>query len=297
MQYGVVYPQTELGGDPDAVRWFCAAAAAAGYQYVLAYDHVVGADHADREPPLTGPYTEHHPFHEPLVLFAYLAGMYPDLEFGTDVMILPQRQTVLVAKQAADLQVLSGGRLRLGVGTGWNWVEYDALGQPFAGRGARLDEQIGLLRRLWTEPLVSYEGRFDRMERGSILPRPAAPIPIWVGGFSDPAFRRAARLGDGFMFAGDVAHAEEGWARIRHFAAAEGRSLDGFGRDLTALRATTVDEAVATAEQWDAAGGSHYTVVSMRKGFTDVEEHISFIVKVAERLGIMPPDPPVEGRS
>jgi len=196
LQIGVIYPQTELGGDPDGVRQFALAAERLGYQHINAYDHVVGASHDNREPALWGPYTEADPFHDPFVLFAYLAGI-TTLEFATDVLILPQRQTVLVAKQSADLDLLSGGRFRLGVGTGWNYVEYDALGYDFASRGARLDEQIDFLRRLWSESTIEWQGRFDRINRGSILPKPTRSIPIWVGGFSDPAFRRGAGAATG----------------------------------------------------------------------------------------------------
>ncbi len=283
MQIGVTYPQTELRGDPEAVRRFGLAAEQMGYDYLLAYDHVVGAPH-DRTPPLTGPYTELDPFHDPFVLFAYLAGMTTRIEFATGVLILPQRQTVLVAKQAADLDLLSGGRLRLGVGTGWNYVEYDALGQPFPDRGARMTEQVEYLRRLWAEPLLSFDGAYDRMDRGSILPRPTRPIPIWMGGFSDPAFRRAARLGDGFMFAGTVDVAVGGLGRIRRFAEEHGRDLDGFGLDLGILRATTVDATVAAIEEWRTAGGTHATVVTMRKQFQSVDAHIDFMGAVRQGI-------------
>ncbi len=283
MQIGVTYPQTELRGDPEAVRRFGLAAEAMAYDYILAYDHVVGAPH-DRTPALTGPYTEHDPFHDPFVLFAYLAGMTQRIEFATGVLIMPQRQTVLVAKQAADLDLLSGGRLRLGVGTGWNYVEYDALGQAFADRGARLTEQVEYLRRLWAEPLMSFDGRFDQMDRGSILPRPTRQIPIWMGGFSDPAFRRAARFGDGFMFAGSVEVALSGLARVRHFATEHGRDLAGFGLDLGILRAGSVDQTVAAINEWRDAGGTHATVVTMRKKFDSVEAHIDFMGAVRELL-------------
>ena len=161
MQIGVVYPQIELGGDPDAVRRIGLATEELGYDYLLAYDHVVGATH-DREPKLWGPYTDQDPFHDPFVMFAYLAGITERIEFVTGILILPQRQTVLAAQQAADLDLLSGERLRLGVGVGWNYVEYDTLGQDFDVRGPRLDEQIGFLRSLWSEPLVSFEGQFSR---------------------------------------------------------------------------------------------------------------------------------------
>ena len=150
--------------------------------------------------PLTGPYTEHDPFHDPFVMFAYLAGITERIGFATGVLILPQRQTALVARQATDVDLLSGGRLRLGVGVGWNHVEYEALGQDFRTRGAREEEQIELLRRLFTEPVVDFSGRFDRVDRAALVPKPARSIPIWLGGFGEVAFDRAARLADGFIF-------------------------------------------------------------------------------------------------
>jgi probable F420-dependent oxidoreductase len=192
MRIGAVYPQNETHGDPAAVRDIGLAVEELGYDSLLFYDHVVGAEHADREPPLWGPYTEADSFHDPFVAFGYLAAITSRIELATGVLILPQRQTVLVAQQAADADLLSGGRIRLGVGTGWNWVEYDALGMDFATRGARLDEQIALMRRLWAEPLVTVDGRFHQLERCCINPRPSRAIPIWIGGFSEPAFRRAA---------------------------------------------------------------------------------------------------------
>ncbi len=184
MQIGVVYPQTELRGDPTAVRRIGRAVEDLGFDHLLAYDHVLGAVHADRTPPLTGPYTEHDPFHDPFVMFAYLAGITERIGFATGILILPQRQTALVARQAADVDLLSGGRLRLGVGVGWNHVEYEALGQDFRTRGARQEEQIELLRRLFTEPVVDFSGRFDRVDRAALVPKPARPIPIWLGGSS-----------------------------------------------------------------------------------------------------------------
>src|SRR5207237_6655780 len=149
IQIGAVYPQNELQGDPTAVRRIGTAVEEMGYAHLLAYDHVLGAVHADRTPPLTGPYTEHDPFHDPFVMFAHLAGITERIGFATGILILPQRQTALVARQAADVDLLSGSRLRLGVGVGWSHVEYEALGQYFHTRGARQEEQIDLLRRLF----------------------------------------------------------------------------------------------------------------------------------------------------
>src|SRR6201989_2838488 len=194
MQIGAVYPQIELRGDPSAVRRLGLAGEELGFDYLLAYDHVRGAVHADRTPQLTGPYTEHDPFHDPFVMFAYLAAITERLQFATGILILPQRQTALVARQAADLDLLSGGRRRLGVGIGWNHVEYEALGQQFRTRGARQQEQIGLLRQLFTEDVVDFSGRFDRIDRAALVPQPAHTIPIWLGGSSHAAYDRCARL-------------------------------------------------------------------------------------------------------
>src|SRR5882724_6879540 len=200
MEIGVVYPQIELRGDPDAVGRIGRTVEDLGFDHLLASDHVLGAVHADRTPPLTGPYTEHDPFHDPLVMFAYLAGITERIRFATGVLVLPQRQTALVGRQAADVDLLSGGRLRLGVGVGWSDVEYEALGQDFRKRGARQEEQIGLMRRLFTEPVVAFSGRFDRIDRAALVPKPARSIPIWLGGSGEAAYDRAARLADGFIF-------------------------------------------------------------------------------------------------
>lgn len=280
---GAVYPQTELGGDPRALDLIGRQVEALGFDYLLMYDHVVGAEHADRDPPLwnLGPYTDKHPFHEPLISFAYLAGITRTLGFATGVMILPQRQTVLVAKQAAEIALLSGGRLRLGVGTGWNHVEYTALGQSFTDRGARLSEQIGFLRRLWTEPLLSFDGRFDRMERGNILPRPSRPVPIWCGGFTEPAFRRAARMADGFIFAGPLDGALAAWRRLQEMLEEEGRSIGAFGAEYMLQDASGsglgVAEGREAAARWRDAGGTHAAVVTMGLGYREATEHLAHL--------------------
>src|SRR3982751_3473920 len=236
MQIGVVYPQTELHGDPSAVREIGLAVERLGFDHLLAYDHVLGAVHADRERPLPGVYSEVDPFHDPLVMFAYLAGITERIGFASGVMVLPQRPTALVARQAADVDLLSGGRLRLGVGVGWNYVEYEALGQDFRTRGARQEEQIELLRRLFTEPVVDFSGRFDRVDRAALVPRPARPIPIWLGGSGEEAFDRAARLADGFIFlGGGIDHAVAAWKRLRDRVQSLGRSVEDFGAEYVAL--------------------------------------------------------------
>src|ERR1700733_3301947 len=236
LQVGVVYPQMELAGDPSSVRRIGRAVEDLGFDHLLAYDHVLGAVHADRTPPLTGPYTDRDPFHDPLVMFAYLAGVTERIGFGTGILVLPQRQTALVARQAADVDLLSGGRLRLGVGVGWNYVEYEALGQEFRTRGAREEEQIQLLRRLFTEPVVDFAGRFDRVDRAALVPKPARSIPIWLGGASEAAFDRAARLADGFIFfGGDIDRAVGAWNALRDRLRGHDRSPDDFGADCVVL--------------------------------------------------------------
>jgi len=284
MKIGLVYPQIELGGDPEAVRLIGCAAEELGYAHLLAYDHVLGAVHADREPPLAGPYTEADPFHEPLTMFGYLAGITERIGLATGVLILPQRQTALVAKQAADVDLYSGGRLRLGVGTGWNYVEYDALGQDFASRGRRQEEQIALLRQLWTEPLVTFEGQHDQIDRANLLPRPGRRIPIWLGGFSEPAFRRGGKLGDGFIFAGRIDHALAGWERVQKHLADAGRAEGDFGRDLVTLASRSIDELLPMIDSWEAAGGTHLSVCSMGMGLDTTDAHLEFFHEVAKRL-------------
>ncbi len=282
MKIGVVYPQIELGGNPQAVRDFGLAAEALGYDHLLAYDHVVGATH-DREPKLTGPYTENDPFHDPFMMFAYLAGVTERIEFVTGVIILPQRQTALVAKQATDLDLLSSERFRLGIGVGWNYVEYDALGQDFATRGARADEQIELLRQYWTQEIVTFEGKFDRVERGNILPRPRRQIPIWIGGFAERAYRRGGSLGDGFIFAGP--NTLDAWARVEHHLAEAGRSSEGYGRDLITNVSVSVDQCVDAGNQWRDSGGTHLSVCTMGMGLDSTSAHIDFITEVKHQLG------------
>ena len=237
MKIGVVYPQIELGEDPNAVRRIGKAVEDLGFDYLLAYDHVLGAVHDDRTPPLPGPYTERDPFHDPLVMFGYLAGITERIGLATGVLVLPQRQTALVARQAADVDLLSEGRLRLGVGVGWNHVEYEALGQDFRTRGAREEEQIGLLRRLFVEPVVDFGGRFDRVDRAALIPKPARAIPIWLGGSGEKAFDRAARLADGFIFfgAGGLDGAVDSWIAMRERLATLDRSVEHFGAEYVSL--------------------------------------------------------------
>lgn len=287
MEIGAVYPQIELRGDPAAVRRIGKAVEDLGFYHLLAYDHVLGAVHADRTPPLAGPYTENDPFHDPFVLFAYLAGLTERLRFATGILILPQRQTVLVARQAADLDLLSGERLLcLGVGVGWNYVEYESLGQDFRTRGARQEEQIELLRRLFTEPVVDFTGRFDRVDRASLIPRPTRSLPIWLGGFSEVAYERGARLADGFIFGNTVEHAAETLKGILDRRRELGLSVDDFGANYMARPRADVDELVAEVEAWRAAGGTHVSLVSMGQGLDTADGHADYFASAAKALGL-----------
>jgi probable F420-dependent oxidoreductase len=287
MQYGVVFPQIEFGNDPQAIKDYAQAAEALGYNYLLLYDHVLGA-HPNREPKLTGPYTHEHPFHEPMVFFGFLAGLTTRLELTTGILILPQRQTALVAKQTAEIDVLSGGRLRLGVGLGWNYVEYDALGEKFQTRGRRIEEQVEVLRKLWTQPLVTHRGTGFVIDNAGINPMPIQrPIPIWFGGAAEPALRRAARLGDGWMPAGrppdDLVkrHIEQ----LHKYLEEAGRDRKNFGIDpWISIQGLNKDEWYRRVQAWRALGATHIAVDTMRAGFTSPQAHIEGLRSFLEVL-------------
>lgn len=283
MKIGVIYPQTELQGDPEAVRRIGLATEELGFDHLLAYDHVLGAHH-DREPKLNGPYTDQHPFHDPFVMFGYLAAITKRIELVTGVIILPQRQTVLVARQAADVDLLSGERLRLGVGIGWNYVEYDSMGQDFTKRGKRVGEQVDLLRQLWSQDVVDFTGQFDRIDRATLNPRPHRQIPIWLGGFSEPALRRAARIADGYIFVDGASDSDALLAQLRTYLAAEGRAEAPFGLQCNMLAAKSVDAVIERVSRWQEVGGTHASVITMGCGFTTIDEHVSHIEKVADGL-------------
>jgi probable F420-dependent oxidoreductase len=283
MQTGVVYPQTELRGDPVAVAQLGRAVETLGFGHLLAYDHVLGASHERRARPLPGTYTERDPFHDPLVMFAYLAAITERIEFVTGIMVLPQRQTALVARQATDVDLLSDGRLRLGVGVGWNHVEYEALGQDFRTRGARQEEQIELLRRLFTEPLVDFTGRFHRIDRATLLPKPARPIPIWLGGASDAAYDRAARLADGFIFfGGDADSTTDAWNRLRDRVRDLDRPVEQFGAHWVIPADQSPDTLTKTIGAWREAGGTHASITTMGLGLDTADAHIDYLRSLAE---------------
>lgn len=285
MRVGVVFPQTELGADAGAVRAYGQRVEELGFTHLLAYDHVVGADPAVHAG-WNGPYDVRTTFHEPLVMFGFLAGITHTLELVTGVVILPQRQTVLVAKQAAEVDLLSGGRLRLGVGIGWNAVEYEALGQDFGTRGKRSAEQIELLRRLWTEPSVTFEGTSDTVIGAGLAPLPVQrPIPIWIGAASPPGYRRAGRLADGwFPMMAPGPQLDEALAEIERGAAAAGRDPASIGMEAR-VKWTGDDDAVAgQIATWSEVDATHLSVDTMGAGLTHTDQHLDVLARVAAAL-------------
>lgn len=263
MRFGAVFPTNEIGDDPVAIRDWAQAAEALGYAHIATYDHVLGAVHEGREPKLWGPYSEKHPFHEPFVLFGFLAATTRDIVLETSIVILPQRQAALVAKQAAEVDVLSGGRLRLGVGSGWNPVEYEALGVEWAGRGSLFDEQVALLRALWENDVVDFDGEFHRVDRAGIAPRPTRRIPLWFGGGTLPAMRRAARLGDGFVFGGATRRLADQIADLDRALTDEGRDPGTFDKEVTLPYGLGPDRWADVVTKVAEAGCGHVTVNTM----------------------------------
>jgi probable F420-dependent oxidoreductase len=287
MQIGVVFPQTEIGADPGSVRDHAQAAEALGFDYLLAFDHVLGANAATHGD-LTGPYRHHHLFHEPFTLFGYLAGITTRIGFATGVVILPQRQTALVAKQAAEVDVLSGGRLRLGIGIGWNPVEYEALGEDFSNRGRRSEEQVAVMRRLWTEELVTFEGRWHRIGDAGLNPMPIQrPIPVWFGGAAEAVLQRCAKLGDGWMIPTRIGldKAPERIERLRNYARQAGRDPAAIGLETWVNAADgSPTQWAETAGRWREAGATHLSINTMGAGFDRVDRHIDAIRRFKEAV-------------
>jgi len=274
MKIGVVFPQTEIGMDPVGIRRYVTEVESAGFDHIAIYDHVLGAS---PRPELTGPYTLADQFHEVLVLYGYVAAITNRLELATEVLVLPQRQTALVAKQAAQIDLLSGGRLRLGVGIGWNWVEYEALGRNFRDRGRRLEEQIALMRELWSKPEVAFEGRYHTVGGAGLNPLPSRRIPIWIGATADVGLRRAARLADGWQSElGLGPELDENLLRLRRYLAEEGRDPAAFGiAGEVELGGSGVEQTLHDVRSWAALGATHVSLTTMGHGLTGPDDHLA----------------------
>jgi probable F420-dependent oxidoreductase len=288
---GVVFPQTEIEPEAAAIRDFAQGVEAMGYSHLIAYDHIIGVDITHR-PDWNMPYTRESLFHEAMTLFAYLAACTNALILSTGVVVLPQRQTVLFGKQAASVDIFSGGRLRLGLGIGWNTAEYEALGIPFDDRGPRFDDQIRFLRRLWTEPSFTESGRFHRITEAGINPLPLQrPIPIWVGGNSPPAMRRAARLGDGWLPILGVELAEEKVSAFCQAVAAAGRDPTAVGIENIVYLSVPLgaafrraEDAVMDAAIWKKAGACGVAIRSMGLGLKGAAAHLELFGQIASML-------------
>ena len=278
MKIGVIFPQLEIGNDPAAIRDWAQAVEGLGYAHILPYDHVLGAGLANR-PDWKGPYSSGSAFHEVFVLLGYLAAVTQQVELVIGVLVLPQRQTALVAKQSAALDVLSGGRFRLGVGVGWNAVEYEALNENFKNRGRRMEEQIAVLRELWAKPVVSFEGRYHHIVKAGIKPLPPrGRIPIWMGGMSEVVQERVGRLADGwFPQYGKPEQLAEGLGRVHKAAGEAGRKPSDIGIEPRVSMGADAGPVVEMAKAWHAAGATHLTVNTMAQGFDTPAKHIAAI--------------------
>lgn len=287
MRIGVILPQTEIGTDPAVIREYVQTAEGLGYTHIACYEHVVGVDTSTR-PGWTGPYTVDSLFHEPMVLYGYLAA-FTKLELVTTVVVLPQRQTVLVAKQAAEVDLLTGGRFRLGVGVGWNEAEYIALNENFHNRGRRIEEQIEVMRLLWTQRVVTYAGRWHNLPGVGINPLPVQrPIPIWMGGRSEPAYRRIGRLADGWQ--PQFPPTDEGLEiveRVRQYAREAGRDPATLGLEpRITIGQSTPDEWHWQVERWRKAGATHLLINTLGMGLSSPRDHIAAIERIARELGV-----------
>jgi probable F420-dependent oxidoreductase len=265
MKLGVIFPQNIIGGDPVIVRDFAQTVEALGYSHIVAYDHVLGVNRA-AYPDWKGPYTSTDLFHDPFTLFSFMAGITGRIEFSPQIVILPQRQAVLVAKQAASLDVLSGGRLRLGIGIGWNQVEYVSLGQNFHDRGKRSEEQIAVMRSLWSDPHVVFEGEYHTIPNAGINPLPAKPLEVWIGGGADKTFERIGRIGDGWLnIYVTAANIEPAMEKIRASAVNAGRDPDSIGLECwVSMGAGKAEEWRAEIEAWRTSGATHLALNTIR---------------------------------
>jgi probable F420-dependent oxidoreductase len=279
MKLGVVFPQLEIGADPSAVRDYVQTVEGLGYDYLSIYDHVLGAN-PDRPGGWTGPYTHQSMFHEVMVVLGYMAALTERLELSTGVLILPQRQTALVAKQAAEIDVLSNGRLRLGVGIGWNEVEYTSLNENFRTRAKRMEEQVAVMRQLWTKPLVTFEGQYHNIPDAGLLPLPVQqPIPIWFGGRADAVLRRIARMGDGWICHPtpyEKLRAE--LENLHDYAEQNKRSPRQIGVDLRCNVTTPPDVGWGReAARMEKIGVTHMCINTMGADFTSLSQHLDAI--------------------
>ena len=294
MELGVTVPIVELGDDPGGVREFVQAAEQLGYTHIRILDHVLGADPQYHPEVPRFPYTDQSYIHEPFTLMAFLSGITTTIKLVTGILILPQRQTALVAKQAAEVDVLSGGRLRLGIGIGWNPVEYEALGQNFHTRGRRCEEQIAVLRKLWTQELVNFEGRDHKISHAGIRPLPIQrPIPIWLGAGSsanpiptERVLKRIGSMADGWFPMFPYDHPDRGVVeQVREYAHSAGRDPSDIGMEGRIRMASSGPEDwLAEAKAWEDMGATHLSASTVGPQITTIDQHIDALQRLKETI-------------
>ncbi|MFZ0666927.1 MAG: LLM class F420-dependent oxidoreductase [Acidimicrobiales bacterium] len=286
MNIGVVFPQTEIGPAVADVRTYATEVERMGFKHLLAYDHVVGAD-PEHYKDWDGPYDIDTQFHEPFVMFGYLAAC-TNLELVTGIIIAPQRQTALIAKQAAEVDLLSNGKFRLGLGIGWNAVEYEALGQDFSTRGRRLGEQVQILRRLWTERSVSMSGRFDQITAAGLAPLPIQrPIPVWLGGSSPKAYARIGQLADGwFPMVQPGKKLDDALGIVASSATESGRDPATIKMEGRVDFRGDAEDVASRISAWGEAGASHVGISTMRAGLSTVTDHLRALEATAKALDL-----------
>jgi len=288
MRIGAVFPQTEAGTDIGAVTDYIQNVESLGFDHVLAFDHVLGANASSR-PGWSGAYQHTDSFYEPMTFYSYVAAITSRLELATGVIILPQRQTALFAKQSATLDLISGGRLRLGIGTGWNQVEYEALGENFHNRGKRSEEQIDLLRKLWSQELVTFEGKFHTVTDAGLNPLPPGrSIPIWFGGMADPVLERVAKLGDGWLPLGSPNDKLKiSFDTLKKYLDQNSKSMSDIGVEaMISLKNSGSDTDIRKdLSSWSEMGTTHISINTMNCGLKFPGEHIKAIsnfIKIAK---------------
>lgn len=284
MELGAVIPHHEIGTDPGAICAYAQGAEELGCTHLLVYDHVVGGDR--NQPGFAGPYDSTVAFHEPMVLFGFLAACTNTADLVTSVLVLSQRQTVLVAKQAAELAILTGNRFKLGIGVGGNPVEFDALNEDIATRGRRQEEQVDLMRRLWTSDVFSYDGEYHRFEHASILPRPTKPVPVLFGGSAPALLDRCGRLGDGWIPLGGPSERAAGRiTTMRQIREAAGLPWSGFEiRAQAQYAGGTPERWRRHAGKWAELGATHLAIATHNAGDTDVDGHLARIAEYRDAV-------------
>ena len=278
MKIGAVFPHNEIGTDPGAIKAYAQGVESLGVDHLLIYDHVLGADR-DRDGGFEGPYDKDIAFHEPFTTFAFIAAVTSNLKMTTTVMILPQRQTVLVAKQAAELAILSNNRFTLGIGVGWNQIEYVGLNETFTNRGKRQAEQVELMRLLWSHEVLEYKGEYHEIDRASINPRPSTPVPIWFGGGAPQLIQRCAQQGDGWIpLMGPNDKAKAMLDDLKTQRTEHGLSWDGFGVQAQAQYTGGNPELWSQhALKWRNLGATHLAIATHNAEPTNVDGHLDRI--------------------